>query len=257
MNLILIEPEELQSGRIITFRDDRRCRHLTGVLRSKPGDAVRIGLLNGPLGTGRILAISPRETVLEIKWQETAPPLPAIDLLLALPRPIMLRRILAQAAAQGVGRIFLINASRVEKSFFNASLLRDRAFEEPLRQGLEQAVATRLPLISVHPRFLPFVEDRLPELAGDYTHLFLAHPAAGERLPQVAPLPLAGRVLLALGPEGGWLDFEVEKLRQQHFQPFSMGPRILRLETAVCALLAQFDLLRQFHSDLNSLGEDV
>lgn len=245
MNLVLIEPGEVQPDRTVTFHGDRRCRHLNEVLRSRSGDTVRIGLLNGPLGTGRILAISPREAVLETSWQQNAPALPTVDLLLALPRPIMLRRILAQAAAQGAGRIFLINAGRVEKSFFNSSLLRNRGYEEYLRHGLEQSMATRLPQISVHPRFRPFVEDQLPEMAGDYSHLLLAHPEAGEMLPQAAPPPLAGRVLLALGPEGGWLDFEVEKLRQQLFRPFSMGPRILRLETAVCALLAQIDLLRQ------------
>jgi 16S rRNA (uracil1498-N3)-methyltransferase len=245
MNLILIEPEEMQQGRIAVFRGDRRCRHLNRVLRSKPGDMVRIGLINGPLGTGRILAISPQEVVIEADWQQESPTPPATDLILALPRPIMLRRILAQAAAMGVGRIFLLNASRVEKSFFNASLLQEGAIEEHLRHGLEQAVATRLPLVTVHPRFKPFIEDSLPTVAENYNHLLLAHPTAGDRLPQVAPPPLVGRVLLALGPEGGWIDFEIDKFREQNFRPLSMGPRILRLETAVCALLAQIDLLRQ------------
>jgi 16S rRNA (uracil1498-N3)-methyltransferase len=245
MNLILIEPEEMQQHQIAVFHGDRRCRHLNRILRSKPGDMVRIGVINGPLGTGRILAISPKEVVIKADWQQEAPAPPATDLILALPRPIMLRRILAQAAAMGVGQIFLLNACRVEKSFFNASLLQDGAIEEHLRHGLEQAVATRLPLVTVHPRFKPFVEDCLPAIAENYNHLLLAHPTAEDRLPQVAPPPLVGRVLLALGPEGGWIDFEIDKFREQQFRPLSMGSRILRLETAVCALLAQIDLLRQ------------
>jgi 16S rRNA (uracil1498-N3)-methyltransferase len=245
MNLILIAPEEVQAGQPIAFRDDHRCRHINEVLRGKPGATIRIGLINGYLGTGRIISISPHEVVIEAVWQEQEPPTPATDLILALPRPIMLRRILAQATALGVGRIFLINANRVEKSFFKASLLQEDSFEPYLRQGLEQAVATRLPLVSSHPRFRPFVEDRLPEITSDYSHLLLAHPGAAWKLPETAPPPLAGRVLLALGPEGGWIDFEIAKFQEQHFLPFSMGPRILRLETAVCGLLAQIDLLRQ------------
>jgi 16S rRNA (uracil1498-N3)-methyltransferase len=245
MNLILIDHEELQQDGIAVFQGDRRCRHLNRVLRSRPGDTVRIGLINGPLGKGRILSISPQEVVIEADWQEEAPSPAVTDIILALPRPIMLQRILAQAAAMGVGRIFLLNACRVEKSFFSASLLQEGAMEEHLRHGLEQAVATRLPQVSIHPRFKPFIEDSLPTMAKDYNQLLLAHPAAGDRLPQVAPPPLVGRVLLALGPEGGWVDFEIDKFREQHFQSFNMGSRILRLETAVCALLAQIDLLRQ------------
>jgi 16S rRNA (uracil1498-N3)-methyltransferase len=247
MNLILVDPEELQPDGTVIFRHDRRCRHLNQVLGSRPGDTVRLGQVNGPLGTGRLLAISAEEAVLATAWQPSppAPPAPpAVDLILALPRPIMLQRILAQTAAQGVGRIYLINANRVEKSFFQASLLREESLAEQLRHGLEQAVDTRLPAISIHPRFRPFVEDELPALAGGYTHLLLAHPGVPERLPAVAPPPLTGRVLLALGPEGGWVDFEITKLREQGLRPFSMGTRILRLETAAVALLAQLDLLR-------------
>ncbi|MEJ2032301.1 MAG: 16S rRNA (uracil(1498)-N(3))-methyltransferase [Deltaproteobacteria bacterium] len=245
MNLILVDPEELRPDGNVIFHRDRRCRHLNQVLGSRPGDRVRIGLVNGPLGTGRLLAISSEEAVLATVWQPSPPSLPTIDLILALPRPIMLRRILAQSAAQGVGRIFLINANRVEKSFFQASLLQKGTLTEHLRHGLEQAVDTRLPEISVHPRFRPFAEDLLPTLTGDYAHLLLAHPGVDERLPTVAPPPLTGRVLLALGPEGGWVDFEIGKFRDQGLRPFTMGHRILRLETATVALLAQLDLLRQ------------
>ncbi|MDA8164605.1 MAG: 16S rRNA (uracil(1498)-N(3))-methyltransferase [Desulfobacteraceae bacterium] len=246
MNLILVDPGELRPDGTVVFRGDRRCRHLNQVLGSRPGDTVRLGQVNGPLGTGRLLAISPEEAVLAATWQPDPPALPPVDLILALPRPIMLQRILAQAAAQGVGRIYLINANRVEKSFFQATLLREEAFVEHLRHGLEQAVDTRLPEVTVHPRFRPFVEDVLPGLTPVYAHLLLAHPGAAEWLPAAAPPPLSGRVLLALGPEGGWVDFEVDKFREQKLRPFSMGTRILRLETAVVALLAQLDLLRQW-----------
>jgi 16S rRNA (uracil1498-N3)-methyltransferase len=249
MNLILISPGELRQDRIAVFKDDRRCRHLNQVLRSRAGDVVRVGLIDGPLGTARILAISLKEVIIDIEWQKNDPPvLSSTDLILALPRPIMLKRIMFLAASMGVGRIFLLNANRVEKSFFAASMLQKEAFKEHLLLGLEQAVATRLPIVSVHPRFRPFVEDILPGMTDDYQHLLLAHPSVDERLPQVVSIPLIGRLLLALGPEGGWVDFEIEKFKERRFLPFTMGPRILRLETAVCALLAQVDLLRQLSS---------
>ena len=245
MNLILIERHELRADQTVLFQADRRCNHLNQVLNSHTGDVVRVGLLNGPLGSGRILRISPAEALLQIHLEGPPPPAPLTDLIVALPRPIMLKRILVQVASLGVGRLHLINANRVEKSFFHSSLLKGAAYEEYLRLGLEQAVDTRLPEIHLHPRFKPFVEDQLPALLNEYAYPLLAQPEANKSLPQAASPPLEGRALLALGPEGGWVDFEIDKFMALGFIPFHLGPRILRLETAVTALLAQIDLLRR------------
>ncbi len=247
MNLILIEPDELQ-GREVVLRD-RRADHIRKVLRSQVGDTIRLGLLNGPLGTGTITRLEKKEVALAVLLgTETPPPPPPLDLILALPRPIMLKRVLAQATSMGVSRIFLINANRVEKSFFTASQVRDQDFSEPLRLGLEQAVDTRMPQISLHPRFRPFVEDLLPTLLRDTPCRLLAHPA-GKPVSALAALPSPAKgIILAIGPEGGWVDFELAKFSEQGFATFSMGPRILRVDTAVPALLAQLSLLRQLPS---------
>jgi RsmE family RNA methyltransferase len=157
----------------------------------------------------------------------------------------MLKRILSQTASLGVSRIFLINANRVEKSFFNASLLHPSSYNKHLYHGLEQAVDTNLPEITIHPRFRPFVEDLLPTIISDYPVRLVAHPEAEATLPERVPLPLTKKVLLAIGPEGGWVDFEINKFQEQDMQPFAMGPRILKVDTAVSTLLAQIDILRQ------------
>ena len=165
--------------------------------------------------------------------------------ILALPRPIMLKRVLAQAAALGVGRIFLINANRVEKSFFSATMVKQSDFKEHLIHGLEQGMDTRLPEISIHERFRPFSEDLLPVIINDYPVRLIAHPEGNRYLFDAAPRPADQRALLAIGPEGGWVDFEVEKFKAQGLILFSMGPRILRVDSAVPALLSQIDLLRR------------
>lgn len=243
MNLILLFPEEIDNNRV-TLRD-RRSRHISTVLKSQAGDSVRIGIINGPVGNGQVLAISNQEVVLEITAGGSIPPLPLTDLILALPRPIMLKRVLAQAAALGVGHIFLINANRVEKSFFSATMIKQREFNEHLIHGLEQGMDTRLPAISIHERFRPFSEDLLPTISNDYPVRLIAHPDSNRYLFEAAPRPAGRRVLLAIGPEGGWVDFEVEKFKNQGLIPFSMGPRILRVDSAVPALLSQIDLLRR------------
>jgi len=244
MNVILIDPDEVAADRTVSL-DGRRAQHIRKILRCGVGDTVRIGLTDGPLGHGTIRTQERNRVVLEIVAATPPPAKQPLDLVLALPRPIMLKRILAQATSMGVARIFLINANRVEKSFFNATLLDEAKITEALRLGLEQAVDTRLPALSIHTRFRPFVEDLLPGIAAECPVRLVAHPDTDRLLPHVVPRPLAGRMLLAIGPEGGWVDFEIDKFRDQGLRPFSMGPRILRMDTAVPALLAQLALLGQ------------
>ncbi|NTV13768.1 MAG: 16S rRNA (uracil(1498)-N(3))-methyltransferase [Desulfobulbaceae bacterium] len=241
MNLILIHNHEITAGRVRLT--DRRAHHLAKVLHAKIGDTLRVGLLGGLLGQGLVREISREEAVLEVSFSSPPPPPSRLGLILALPRPIMLNRVLSQVASMGLKRIFLVNANRVEKSFFSASALAAVALAERLRLGLEQGVDTILPEITVHPRFRPFVEDLLPGLAADFPTRLLAHPdATASRPQQFSPAP-AGGVLLAIGPEGGWVDFEVNQFHAQGFANFSMGPRILRVDTAVPALISRVEQL--------------
>ena len=244
MNLILLHPQELIDQHATLT--GRRAEHIRKVLRCTIGDNVRVGVLGGMLGSGCIQAMDGNHVVLEVLLSAEPPAFPPTDLILAVPRPIMLKRVLAQATSLGVHRIFLVNANRVEKSFFNSTLIQSNDFTEPLCLGLEQAMDTMLPEISVHPRFRPFVEDLLPDLLINCPVRLLAHPAGDRTIAQAAKGLLAQRAVLAIGPEGGWVDFEVEQFKAHGFMPFSLGPRILRVDTAVPALLAQLSLLRQF-----------
>ena len=241
MNIILIDPTEVTAGTVTLI--DRRLRHIRKVLRSKIGDSIRIGLVNGPMGDGIIHELNRDRAVLTITANTPPPAKKPIDLVLAMPRPIMLKRILAQATSLGISRIYLIKANRVEKSFFKASLLEEENLANCLRLGLEQGVDTILPELSVHQRFRPFAEDVLPTITASCPVRLVAHPDTKLHLHEAAPGITGKRVVLAIGPEGGWVDFEIDKFREQGLIPFSMGPRILRMDTAVPALLAQIDLL--------------
>jgi RsmE family RNA methyltransferase len=246
MNLILIEPYEIDHDSAVI--SGRRAEHIRKTLKSRKGDTVRIGIVNGRIGTGLISRIKPGQVTLEIKADTLPPPKSPTGLILALPRPIMLKRVLAQAASLGVEKIFLINANRVEKSFFKASLLVEEKLREYLLLGLEQGVDTILPEISIHKRFRPFVEDLLPEISRGYPIRLIAHPEGGIDLsPPLLPGPLSP-ALIAIGPEGGWVDFEVDRFVEGGFDCFSLGPRILRVDTAVPAILSQLELLRNLRA---------
>jgi RsmE family RNA methyltransferase len=234
MNLILCEPDEVDPGGVVTLSGGRAA-HVAGVLRASPGDMVRVGVVDGPRGHGEILAIDGERVVLRCAFDGTPPP-PAIDLLLALPRPKVLRRMWAQLAALGVGHIRLTNAARVERDYFDAHVVQAATYRPLLIEGLQQAADTRLPRVSIHRRLRPLVEDELGPATGGERRL-VAHPGAASplRLPGLAD---AARVLLAVGPEGGWTAFELELLARHGFEAVGLGPRILRTDTACLALLA-------------------
>ncbi len=252
MNIILFEPEEVSNNRVIVF--DRRAKHIVKVLGSDVGDRLKIGVINDRIGTGRILSINrkqPHRVELLLELTKVSEPKLTIDLLLAMPRPIMLKRILSQATALGVGRFYLIQAKRVEKSYWKSSILKEEQCRFQLIQGLEQAIDIHLPEVEVHKRFKPFVEDVLPKIKSHYSHLLLAHPEAKYSLVEtITEKPV--KVLLAVGPEGGWIEYEINKFKEQGFTPCTMSERILKVDTAVIALHSQINLAKEFLAQYSS-----
>jgi len=236
MNLLLLDKEEVQDARV-TLRD-HRAKHIIKILHCDVGDSVRTGVIDGDMGSGQILRIEkkyPFLVELVLTLCPTTVKKPVLDLLLALPRPIMLKRVLSQVTALGVGQIYIINAGRVEKSFWNSSMLDPEECRQHLLRGLEQAMDTRLPDISFYRHFRSFTEGKFPEIAQNYCHLLMAHPKAEKSLSALVENS-AGRMLYAIGPEGGWLDFELECFKKAGMQAFSLGNRILKVDTAAVAV---------------------
>ncbi|GAB3287209.1 16S rRNA (uracil(1498)-N(3))-methyltransferase [Parahaliea aestuarii] len=234
MNLLLFSAADLGAPGQLQISDER-LQHLHNVHRAAVGDSIRVGEIGGHMGEGRIAELSAARAI--ITFQLDCPPpakLPVI-LLVALPRPKMLRRILRSAAEFGVEQLVLFNSYRVEKSFWQTPVLNDSTLRSYLLQGLEQSRDTMLPPVTLERRFKPFVEDRLPGLLQNRRGL-LAHPApTAAAAPDHANTPL----LLAIGPEGGFIPYEVEMLQKAGLETVSLGPRILRVENAVTALLGR------------------
>lgn len=234
MNLVLFDAEEIrQDGSVEALAE--RARHLTTVLRVHRDQQVRIGLIDGPLGVGTVTAIDAGRVTLQCTFDRDTPQRPAVDLLLALPRPKVMRRLWAQLAALGVGQVILTNAEKVERDYFDTHLLRPEGYRPLLVEGLQQARDTRLPIVSVHKQFRKLIESDLNILfpAG---HRIVAHPGGEQSISAVLG-ETPGRVLLAVGPEGGWNDFELSLLQSHGFAPVTMGPRTLTTTTACIALL--------------------
>lgn len=233
MNLLLFTAADRLAADTILLRD-HRLRHLRDVARTRVGDTLRVGEIDGLMGEGNVLAIDDAHATLAVSLHRTPPPKVPLCLVLALPRPKMLRRILRGAAEFGVAELHLIHSYRVEKSYWQSPLLAPEIMRAHLLQGLEQARDTRLPAVHCHTRFKPFVEDTLPKLCSGKTAL-LAHP--GDHPP--CPRGVTGPTLLVIGPEGGFIPYEIEKLQAAGCQAVSLGPRILRVENAVIGLLGR------------------
>lgn len=243
MNIVLLESHEILGQTV--HLEGRRAQHIVKVLRSLPGDEIRVGCINGKIGYGVIIETNPLQpysVAMEISLEHSPEPPPQIDIVLALPRPIMFKRILCHAAALGVGSLYVVNASRVEKSFWDASVIQEIFYRKHLVRGLEQAGDTRLPSVTFHKGFKPFVESTLPGITTGYRNLLFAHPGNQSSLSEIFSKQ-PGRTLLAIGPEGGWIDYELTRMQEAGFSIFSIGPRILDVETAVTALHSMVSLL--------------
>lgn len=236
VNLILLAPTEVSDAGDAVL-SDARAAHLTHVLEVAPGDQVRVGILDGPHGTGAVQAITADGVRLHCTFEASVPPPPPVDLLLALPRPKVMRRLWAQIAALGVGQIILTNAGRVERNYFDTHVITPDCYRPLLIEGLQQARDTRLPRVSIHRRFKVLVEDAIDDLFGNGLRV-VAHPDATRPAGAVVRERADGRVLLAIGPEGGWTEFELALLDAHGFTAAGMGPRTLRTDTACLALLA-------------------
>jgi 16S rRNA (uracil1498-N3)-methyltransferase len=240
VNILLLERDEIGSNGVAVVHG-RRAEHVRTVLKKQPGDTLRAGILDGELGRAEVLAIAPER--LEVATRFGARP-PATDdvLLLAVPRPKVLLRLLAQASSLGFERIVLFRSWRVEKAHLESRAVEPATMRLALIAGLEQAGRTKLPSVELFRRFRPFAEDTVPALALP-TLRFVAHPFAPTATADLARLP-AAPLALALGPEGGLLPFEVDLLAHQGFLPIHCGPWPLRTETALAVLSGQLALLR-------------
>ena len=232
MNIILLAAEDWVDESTVCL-DSRRHEHIRGILKAQLGDRLRVGSLGGLRGSGTVMKLTDEHTYLQVDLVD--PPLPRhpCDLILALPRPKMLRRVFRTAAEMGVSHLYLINSARVEKSYWQSPLLQPDRIDGAMMTGLERAGDTMLPQVHLHPRFKPFIEDLLPGLIGS-SSCWIAHPGAPEAL-----AIQSAKGLIMLGPEGGFIPYEVELAQSVGAQPVRLSDRILSVDTAVTAALSQ------------------
>jgi RsmE family RNA methyltransferase len=232
MNRILFDRCELEDGYVSLT--DFRAEHIRKVLKSKPGDVLKTGELDGSLSAAEVIKISAKEVVLRID-EHSGPKRPAVDLIVALPRPKVLNRLLPQISALGVDRLVLCNASKVERYYFDTHVLEEKHLRAQLIEGLMQCGDTCLPKVTVVRQLRHFLEDKL-ESFSEGADKWILHPGGAKRIVEMPRKQK--RVVLVIGPEGGWLESEVEGFVERGFESVTLMNRILRADTATVAALS-------------------
>ncbi|MBU8847978.1 MAG: 16S rRNA (uracil(1498)-N(3))-methyltransferase [Desulfobacterales bacterium] len=233
MNLVLLENKDFIDNERVVLRG-RRFKHLISVNKVLRNDRLVCGLLNDKIGTGLITNVWNDSLEMKVHLTDDPPrPLP-LTLVLALPRPKMLKRIIESVTSLGVKKIYLINSWRVEKSFWQTPLLKEESLRKQMVLGLEQSRDTVLPEIYQKRFFTQFVKEELPQISKN-SLCITAHPKSSK----ICPSGINKNVTLVIGPEGGFIDIEVATLKEQGFSSYHIGQRILKVETAVTCLISR------------------
>ncbi len=230
MNLLLFKQEEIESSRVTVT--GRRFRHAIEWLKVKPGASIRCGVLNGKLGDGIVVDATSDRLDLQLNLTEEPPTPRPLTLILALPRPKVFGRILQAVTSLGIKRVEICHSYQVEKAYWSAHQLSPEWVNHQILLGLEQSIDTLWPTITFHRRLRPFVEDELKEITKGHD-CWIAHPRSRKKVPHNNPQPAA----LAIGPEGGWIPFEIELFQAQGFTAGHFGPHILKCDTAIAAMI--------------------
>lgn len=232
MNLILFYEEEINNGKAeIT---GLKLQHIHSCIKPSVGDTLKTGIINGLIGEGIVTDITPQRLALTLSIHDSPPPPLPLTLIMAMPRPKVLNRVIQHATAMGIKNIYIIKTWRVEKSYWESPMLEEENLLRQMIAGLEQGKDTVLPKIYIRKRFKPFIEDELPAIANGSLAL-TAHPSAETPCPREVKSP----VTLAIGPEGGFIPYEIEALQKTGFKTVSLGNRILRVETALPFLIGR------------------
>ena len=232
MNIVLLDPRQTESE-IWTISAKRQLEHLRTHVDIQVGDSLKVGIREGKRYLTEIVEITEQAIKLKSIKEELVPEKLPVTLIVAMPRPKVLRRLIMDSVTLGVEKIILLHSYRVDKSYWQTPFLQQ--LNHYIELGLEQAGDTIAPKIEIYKRFKPFVEDVLPSLITAECPAYVAHPYADMKMPFAIDHPCS----IMIGPEGGFIPYEVDLLIKNGCQAVSLGNRIIRTETVISYVLGR------------------
>jgi len=235
LNIVLLNASQIAEDNT-AWLSERAHNHIVTVLRLSQGATLRVGVRSGLLGRATIIEQTESATRDRLELTESAPPRQPVGLIMALPRPKMFRRILSTCIEMGIAELHFINSFRVEKSYWQSPLINSESIEKIITTGLEQACDTNAPDLYWHRRFKPFIEDSFDTVKARFDRCLLAD----HRSKLLISVPKSDEsTLICIGPEGGFIPYEIERFHEYGCHSVHLGPRTLKSETAVAAILGK------------------
>ncbi len=204
--------------------------HLARVLRARVGQEFDI-VADGRVRRGRITSVASDKVEFELGDQLPAPALPEISLLLAIFKFDRMEWAIEKATELGIARLVPLIAKRSDSYLASAAAKRVERWRRIAREAAQQARRITPPEISLPARLpdvLEITAERRIVLSEAEDQVSLKQAMAG----------CSGPVVLAIGPEGGWTAEEESALRELGWIAASLGPTILRAETAAIAAVS-------------------
>ena len=232
MNIVLLDPRQTQAA-LWSITSKRQLEHLQQHVKIQVGDTLKVGIRGGKRYCCEVISVAEQAIQLKALYEENVPKKLPVTLIVAMPRPKVLRRLIMDSVTLGVEKIILLHSYRVDKSYWQSPFLQQ--LEQYITLGLEQAGDTIAPEIEIYKRFKPFVEDVLPHLMSAECPAYVAHPYAETTMPFALEHPCS----IVIGPEGGFIPYEIELLVKNGCQAVSLGNRILRTETVIAYVLGR------------------
>lgn len=238
-SLRLFVPSDLGKNLGVVL-DKTQSHYVATVMRRSAGD--RIALFNGRDGEwlGELQEVHKNHCLVHVT-EQLRPQLtePDIELLFAPVKKVQTALIVQKATELGVASLQPVQTQRT-----NAERVREDKMELQALEAAEQCERLNLPVVHGLVRLEQALAALEPERALVFCNERLTGRSAGTILPNLAP---SEKWAVVTGPEGGFTDDEIELISARpNTYAISLGPRILRAETAVIASLS---LLQAFHGD--------
>jgi RsmE family RNA methyltransferase len=208
----------------------------------KPGISIVAAVRGGRLGRFTVRSVSESEICGELSLDHEPPPRVGAELIVAVPRPQTVKKIIHLAVTFGIERLHFVRSLNTVKSYLQSNALTPESIDAEVLRGLAQAVDSCAPSIEVHRSFENFSVNELPQIVGRCGACAFADTLAAPRI-GASIFPSGSRFALAIGPESGWSDFERNTFLGAGFRAVSLGVRMLRVEVAAAIGLAELGVV--------------
>jgi len=256
MNIVIYKSEEIvkKDGRLYLVLSDRRAVHISKTLKLKEGDNVKLGEFNVALRVGKVVDLKKKKITIEVlntAVTSDTKKMP-IELILAMPRPQTLKKVIELSSTFSISELRLVDAGKVEKSYFSSKILSDDQIEKHIVLGLEQGRKVIAPRVQIDRDFF---KNKFEDI---FSQKIILHQFGNDYLVSKSvseEISSSKRLILAIGPEGGWANEEVVFFENKGFLSCSLGQTPLRVENAVCSVLSTIEQFRNFNSSVETVSK--